>query len=322
MNILVTGGLGAIGSWITRAVISAGHRPVVLDMGTDFHLVDDIRDRCEWVEGDVTHLPTLIETIARHRVERVIHAAALMPPACKARPDLGLAVNVGGALAVLEASRLSNIRRVVCFSSKGVYGAIPAPHCHPDYVPVPETFRLAPQSIYDGTKVMVERLADNFRERFGLSVVCLRMATTFGPGKTRHGELSIHSRMIDAALAGEPVRIPQGGEESSDLIFNRDVGRAAVAAVLCDGGESGVYNVGTGRAVRFSDFAQWVLKAVPHARIEVGPGLNYMKQAHPTYCVLDVNRAATELGFAAEFVGEAAVSAYFEAAQLLNRKPA
>ncbi len=320
MNILVTGGLGAIGSWATRSVIESGNHPVVFDSATDSHLIGDIRDQVDIITGSISDLPSLLSTIANHRIERVIHTAALMPPACHNFPDQAIAINIAGALNVMEACRLSDVKRLVCFSSKAVYGSVPEPHNYPNYVPVPESLRLAPINIYGGTKVMVEELAKNFRSRYGLSVACLRLASTFGPGKSRHGELAIHSQLIDSALAQVPMKIKQGGEESCDLIFNGDVGRGAVAAVLCDTSNASVFNIGTGQAIRFDDFAAAVRKVVPGASIDVGGGLNYMEQKNPTYCVLDVGLARKELDFRAKYFGEEAVAAYVDAKKKLDSR--
>lgn len=318
MNILVTGGLGAIGSWVTRSVLESGNHPVVFDSATDIHLIGDIKGKVTIVHGSISDLPSLLTTIFNHRIDRVIHTAALMPPACHDFPDQAIAINVGGALNVMEACRLSDIQRLICFSSKAVYGSVPEPHNYPKYVPVPESFRLAPINVYGGTKVMVEELAKNFRVRYGLSVACLRLASTFGPGKSRHGELAMHSQLIDSALAKLPVTIKRGAEESCDLIFNSDVGRGAVAAVLCDTSDASVFNIGTGQAIRFGEFAAAVRRVLPESSINVGAGLNYMEQKDPTYCVLDVELAKKDLGFKAKYLGDEAVAAYIEAKRKID----
>lgn len=316
MNILVTGGLGAIGSWITREVIAQGHLPVIFDQGSDRSLISDLE--VEVVSGSITSLTEVIEVIRAHKIDRVIHAAALMPPECALHPERAIAVNVGGAQTVFDAARLSGIQRIVTFSSKAVYGEIPEPYNFPDYRPLPESLRLAPNSIYGATKAMVEQLAAQAISSWGQSIICLRLGTTFGPGKSRHGILSIHSGIIDAAIDGRPLEIDQGSEESTDLIFNGDVGRAAVLAAMAESPKHKIYNVGTGQPTRLGDFVQWVKDLLPQANVKVGPGLNFMKQAEPSYCVLDVDRAKTDFGFGSCKIGAEGVAAYIQAAHQLK----
>jgi UDP-glucose 4-epimerase len=135
MTILLTGAMGAIGSWVARELVERGHRPLLYDSRADFTLIPDLVDRVDLVVGDLLDLPTLVRTVLEHKVERILHLAAMMPPQAQANPYLGFRVNAEGTLNVLEAARIGGVRRVVYTSSKAVYGRITGGHAHPTYKP-------------------------------------------------------------------------------------------------------------------------------------------------------------------------------------------
>ena len=86
MRILVTGGLGVNGCWVTRDLLELGHEPVVFDNRADFTLLRDVADEFEFIEGDITSLDQLTYVCEAHRVERVCHLAAVYPDASDADP--------------------------------------------------------------------------------------------------------------------------------------------------------------------------------------------------------------------------------------------
>ena len=81
MNVLVTGGLGVNGAFVLRDLLAKGVEPIVYDQRADFRLVSDIRGDIELVVGDINDLATLTRVFLERRVERVVHMAALIPPA-------------------------------------------------------------------------------------------------------------------------------------------------------------------------------------------------------------------------------------------------
>ena len=117
MNILVTGGLGVNGCWVTRQLLEMGHQPIVLDNRPDFSLVSDIADEFPVVVGDIQDLATVTRTLKDHQVQRVCHLAAIYPDAADANPLLGFQVNAMATVQLLEASRIMEVERVVFTSS-------------------------------------------------------------------------------------------------------------------------------------------------------------------------------------------------------------
>src|SRR3712207_5026416 len=132
-RVLVTGGLGAIGSYVVRALVQGGGRPVAYSPRGDTRLIADVVEQVDVVAGDVLDLPELLRTLRAHDVTHVVHLAALVVPTSQANPLRALKVNVEGTLHVFEAARVLGLRRVVYLSSKGVLGEIGGDAAHPTY---------------------------------------------------------------------------------------------------------------------------------------------------------------------------------------------
>jgi UDP-glucose 4-epimerase len=323
MAVLITGGMGVLGSMVTEELVERGERPVVYARHLDRSLVSPaVLDRVEYVRGDVLDVPALVHAMGRHHITRVVHMAALLIGECQANPYQGFKVNVEGTVNVLEAARLTDVRRVVYTSSKSVYGAVPAPFGHPTYAPLPEDGPKNPVRVYDATKLAGEHMALQYVDVHGLDVVILRFASTFGPGKlVRHGPVSWHSRLVEHAMAGQPARLPQGGDQPDDMIYHRDIAHAIVLAAGATGLAHRIFNVGRGEAATMRDFADAVRRVIPGAALDVGPGLDYYGSGIPYYSVYDISRARKELGFEPRFDLEAGVRDYVATMRRLGIAP-
>ena len=321
-SILVTGGTGAMGSWVTRRLVDRGLRPICYDWAPTPRLLGDIAEKIEMVRGDVRDLPLLLDTLRRFRVERIIHMAYLLTES-EVNPPLALQVNLGGMVNILEAARFHDVKRVVFTSSKGVYGDITEEHGHPTYTPINEDYRKEPNNIYGVTKFACEGFGQHYAETYGLDFLALRFANTFGPGKTveRHGPYTLPGSMLEWALVGRPLRIPVGGESSDDLLYYKDVAKSVVLACFAESVQHRAFNIGLGSLFRLQDSATVVRKIVPGAQIEIGPGLDYKyggKYPYAGYCRFDTTRAQQELGFTPDYDLEDAMRDYAAELRRLN----
>ena len=121
MRILITGGAGYIGSLTARHLAEAGHEPVVLDDLRNGHRA--AVGTLPLIVGDVRDTDLVAATIERHRVDAVIHFAALKSVEDSVSdPGAYFDDNVGGTLGVLRAMARTGVRRIVFSSSCAVYG--------------------------------------------------------------------------------------------------------------------------------------------------------------------------------------------------------
>lgn len=322
MNILLTGGLGVNGAWVTRKFVERGYRPLVIENRIDTSLIgDDIARKIDIVEADITDLDGLARIFSVHRIQRVVHMAALITGI---QEDLrvGFEVNATGTVNILEAASKSGVERVVYTSSRAAYGHIDGPHAHPVYAPITEDHPQRPFLVYDVCKVAAEGMGRNYARMRGLQFVALRFAQIYGPGKLqRHGPYGLFSQLVESPLAGKPVKIPRGGDQRDDVIYVDDIAEAIVLTALHSRPTYDAYNISRGIGTTLHDFADAVRKVVPAARIEIADGLDYHGLG-ASYCgIMDNSRARADLGFEPKFDLDRGVAHYVETMRKLALKP-
>lgn len=323
MNILVTGGLGVNGAWITRQLLNEGHRPVIYENRIDTSLVRDIADKLDIVMGDILDIASIIRVLKEYKIGRIIHMAALMPGPAQSNQLTGFRVNALGTVNVLEASRIMGIERVVFASSKGVYAPFTGDYGYPTYRPVDEDYPQRPASmmVYGAAKIVSELMGISYSKDYHLEFIALRCGGIYGPGKSaRHGPIAIHGNMIENAMTGRPTRIPRGGDEKDDVIYVKDYANAVVLAGFAKPVKHHIFNIGSGKAYSLHDFANAIKRIYPEAIFEIGPGLDY-RNMPGRYCVMDFSRAKEELGFTPKFSVDDGVRDYVESMRQLNIEP-
>ncbi len=306
MKVLITGGMGVMGSEAARKFVEEGFRPVIYARHRDERLVADLLDKIDIELGDILDLPRLLQAIKTHAITHVVHAAAFVGAVSAKNPALSIQVNVMGMVNVLEAARLFEIRRLVYTSAKGVYGPVTGEHGHPGFKPLPEDHPKNPVRIYDSAKLMGEYAGLYYQANMGLDVAVLRFATTYGPGKTaRHGDKAVTSELIEGVARGQPFRLAQGGDKIDDHIYIKDCAQGIYLATVAPEVKSRVYNIGSGAGVTLQDFARVLRVHFPMADIDIGPGRTPSN-------IYDLTRARRELGYEPQFDLERGIADYLQ----------
>ena len=325
MSILIIGGMGSIGSFVTRTFVEMGIEPIVYARHRNILFLRDIEKKVVYAEGDILDIDKLMTTVRTYHVDRIIHMAALLSVGCEANPALSVRMNVEGTANVLDAAVKCGVKRVVYSSAKGAYSETRGEHAHPTYKPLPEDYPSEDcMGFYGLTKLFGEKLGLKYQKHYGVEFIALRYSSTWGPGKllgraaSPHG---IHGTIIENPMLGKPVRHPQGAEQKDDLIYHKDSANGVVLACLSERPEHSVFNIGTGVGATLLDFANAVKKIYPRADIEIGPGLDYLMKHYNTYSVFDISRAKKELGFSPQFDVEKGVVDYIEMMNRLDIKP-
>src|SRR5678816_1716179 len=121
MRICITGGLGVIGSWITRAVVRKGLRPLVLGRTKDFSLLTDCVGAFDYIPCDVQDAELVNKIFKQEKVNRLIHGAAITMALSEQNPVEAVKVNNVGTAIVMDAAAKHDVDRVVLVSSGSIY---------------------------------------------------------------------------------------------------------------------------------------------------------------------------------------------------------
>jgi UDP-glucose-4-epimerase GalE len=253
-TILVTGGVGYVGSHTVRRASQDDIRMVILDRRPPKRPED--LSGATFVLGDVRDSDLVSRVLAEHKIESVIHFAADKNVGeSMLRPEEYFNNNVGGALSLLTAMSAVGVRRIVFSSSCAVYGT-------PVVLPVSEESAIDPESPYAETKAIVERILRWFDECHGIRAVSLRYFNAAGAdfsgdlGEDWDRSANLIPVAMKATLGviaaveifGTDYATPDG-TPIRDYVHVADLADAHLRALayLANGGTTDAINLGTGR---------------------------------------------------------------------------
>ena len=318
MTILITGA-GLIGTLTARHLAEQGEKAVLFDVNPQHEAIAaTLRPhQVPVITGDVSSYPALAAAVEAHGIRRIVHTAAMLTAAIKADPPRGIAVNILGAVNVLEVARKCALRRVVLASSSTVSYAAFASNPGERY---PEDFRMAvlserPTTFYSATKLAGEHLALVYAADFGVDVVMLRYGAVIGewagPNRSIPGRL-VRALLLPAlkgetAVIDDPMLVWQGGD---DFVDARDCARANHAALTAAAPRQRVYHVTMGRMHAFQDFVDATRALYPSftadVRVTAKAGFAGFPKIRPA--TSDLSAAERELGFTPRYDLRAALA--------------
>ena len=307
MKALVTGGAGYIGSHTCKMLARAGHTPIVFDNLSTGHA-----DAVKWgplCVGDLLDADALDAAFETHRPDIVIHFAALAYVGVSMQdPASYYRVNVGGTQSLLDAMRRHDVSRIVLSSSCATYG-IPA------VLPITEDTPQQPVNPYGFTKLITERMAADYERAYGLRWIALRYFNAAGAdpegelGERHDPETHAIPLAIGAALGtaaafkvmGTDYPTPDGSAVR-DYVHVNDLADAHLRAMvhLLQGGDSGAFNLATGRGTS-------VLELLDAVHAATGKPVNAMRAARragdPPALYAQADKAQRVLGWKPQYTG-------------------
>jgi nucleoside-diphosphate-sugar epimerase len=305
VSILITGGAGAIGSNTARGLMARGEKVVIFDRfepREDNRILGDFTDMFEVETGNIADLATLLNVASRHKVEGIIHCAAMLPPHDNdLHPLDAINTNIVGTANVLEIARSLQLTRVLVASAAGVMG-------RPSDLETPrreEDVSLPLGGIYPLCKLTCEQLVYSYRQLYKLRATAFRPRNVYGPGANPRIQPLFES--FFAALAGEDVVQEAGGDSIFDYTYVKDICGGIVDLYFFTGEDHYVYNLSRGRSTTMSEVFVGLRKVFPNQRIEVGPGpwrgvveggKEFELTVHPAVMPpQDVSRATRDFGY-------------------------
>jgi UDP-glucose 4-epimerase len=305
VKILVTGGAGYVGSHAARFLELAGHEVWVYDNLSLGHRAAVAAGRL--IEGDLGDQARLVELLREKRIEAVMHFAAFaLVGESVSDPAKYYRNNIGGSLSLLEAMRLSDVRKIVFSSTTATYGA-------PENVPISEDEPQRPINPYGFTKLVIERALEDYAQAYGFAYAALRYFNAAGAsprgdlGEDHSPESHLIPIVLQVALAQRP-RITVFGDDYPthdgtcirDYVHVDDLASAhALSLERLTPGEGLRLNLGTGAGHSVREVVDACRRVTGREiPIEIGP----RRAGDPPELVADSRRARAALGWAPRYI--------------------
>jgi UDP-glucose 4-epimerase len=262
-RILVTGGAGFIGSHLTDALVNRGHKVTIFDnlsFGTKGNIILHIGNgQVRFVKGDVRNTEEVRGAL--DDVNLVFHLAAITSvPYSIENPTATIEVNDRGTRNLLEACIKSNVERFINISSCAVYG-------NPKYLPIDEIHPVSPMSPYAESKVKGEEYCTEFKEKYGLKTLTLRLFNVYGRRQSTNQYSGVITEFIEHIRNGKPPEIYGDGEQTRDFIHVSDVVQALLLSMSSKNAVGEIFNIGSGKPITINKLCQILVKKL-HAEME------------------------------------------------------
>jgi UDP-glucuronate 4-epimerase len=299
-RVLLTGGAGFIGSNLAEALLRSGVELAIVDNLNDFYRPDWKRANLEevrmagsyrFVNIDICDPAALRHAVVEFNPEIVIHLAAYagVRPSI-AQPALYERVNVMGTVNLLELCREFKIPRFIFASSSSVYGASSRAPFREDQL------ELRPISPYAATKLAGEMLAFTYAYLFGITTVCLRFFTVYGP--RQRPDLAIH-KFTSLIEAGKPIPIYGDGTTGRDYTYVDDIVAGVMASLTynpapTNGAAYDIINLGNSHPVSLRELIE-LLERVTGKQALLDPQSLQPGDAPLTWA--DISKSSRLLGY-------------------------
>ena len=254
-SVLITGGLGFIGSSLARRLVEMGGVEVAIvdamlpDQGGNLFNLAGIADRVTYHIADIGRDPMIDHLVGgRDYIFNLAGSTSHVDSMLDPRRDLEL--NCAAQLALLQACRRFNPRvRIVFTSTRQVYGKAL-------YLPVDEQHRLAPPDVNAIHQLAAEHYHLLYHRIYGLRSVVLRLTNVYGPRQLiRHSRQSFIAWFIRQAIEGGVIELYGDGRQQRDLNYVDDVVEALLLAGASEAADGEIFNLGGDEPMSVAELA-------------------------------------------------------------------
>jgi UDP-glucose 4-epimerase len=254
-NVLITGGVGFIGSHLTEEYLAnnAGRVIVYDDFSTgNLENLNHIKDeRLKIVRGSILDRAKLNEIVEKEKIEIIDHLAAELEVYSGIKDsERDARINILGTLNVLNAALKNNVKRVLFASSGAVYGEA-------KYLPIDEGHPLEPHWPYGVSKLSAERYVIQYHKLFGLETTAFRYGIVYGPREWFGRVLTMFIKRI--FLENRPPVVFGDGLQTRDFVYVGDVVKAHILAIEKNEAVGQVFNIGSGTGISIKELAETLI---------------------------------------------------------------
>jgi UDP-glucose 4-epimerase len=310
-NVLITGGLGFLGSNLAHRLVEEGALVTLVDnlatlYGGNIFNVKEIEKKISLVINDMRNMDIMKPLIEKadviyHLGAQVSYIDSLSIP----YEDQDL--NATATLNILECCRKLNPgARIMFSSSRMIYGKVEQPI-------ITEDSPNNPLSLYGIHKLTSEKYLMMYYKDFGIPATVLRVTNPYGPRQQiKHSKYSLVGWFIRQAMEGKVIRIFGDGAQLRDYIFVDDIVNAMMKCAEAPSAAGEVINLGSGQSSRFCDMVSTVVKHVKNGRIEFVPWPDNYEKIETGDVSFDISKLRRITGWSPDFSLDDGVQKTFE----------
>ena len=296
VRVLITGGLGFIGSNLARRLVMAGAKITLVDSlipqygGNQFN-IHDFREKVTVNITDVRDAHAIAHLVQAqdylfNLAGQTSHLDSMMDP----KTDLD--INAGAQLSILEACRKHNPNiRVLFASTRQLYGK-------PEYLPVDEKHPIRPVDVNGINKLAGEWYHLLYNNVYGIRACALRLTNTYGPGmRVRDARQTFLGVWIKNIIQGKPIQVFGDGQQRRDFNYIDDVVDALLIAATHENAAGKVFNLGSTEVIRLKDLAAMLVRLHGSGKYEFVPFPLERKAIDIGDYYSDFSKISNELGW-------------------------
>ena len=295
-EVLVTGGLGFIGSNLCIELVRQGARVTIIDnmlprQGGNLFNIRDIEGEAAVNISDVRNQLSMNHLVQGkdyifHLAGQVNHVDSMK------NPLQDLEINCRGTLVLLEALRHHNRDAKVIFAgTRGEYGSSVS-------LPVDEDHPTNPKGVYAVTNLTAEKLVLVYDDVFKVKGACLRITNTYGPRhQMLHDEYGVFNWFIRKAMDNDEIPVMGDGRILRDFLFVEDLVSSLLKVASTEEAYGKVFNVGTGVPVSFFDLAEKIVAIAGSGRTKFTEFTQERKEVEPGDYYADITRIKKVTGW-------------------------
>ncbi|MBM4276293.1 MAG: NAD-dependent epimerase/dehydratase family protein [Deltaproteobacteria bacterium] len=295
-RVLVTGGLGFIGSNLSMRLVELGARVTIVDnmmprLGGNLFNVKEIMDHIQINFSDVRDEHSMDYLVKDQ--DFIFHLAGQVNHVDSIRnPIQDLDINCRGTLVLLESCRKHNREVKVIFSgTRGEYGASVK-------LPVAEDHPTNPKGIYAVTNLSAEKMVLVYDDVHKISGTCLRITNTYGPRhQMAHDEYGVLNWFIRKAIDDELIPVFGDGHILRDFLYVDDLVGCFLQVAACPTAFGEVFNVGTGVPISFIDLAKKIVEVAGSGKAAFTEFTKERKEVEPGDYYADISKARKVVGW-------------------------
>jgi UDP-glucose 4-epimerase len=269
-RVLITGGLGFLGSNLAIRLVESGAKVTLLDAmiedhGGNLFNIEPVKDRVTVNFSDVRDESSLRYLIRGK--DYIFHLAGQNDHVLsQTNPFPDIDINIKGSAILLEACKRHNKdARLVYSGTRGEYG--PAV-----MLPVREDQPMNPRGIYELSSLTAQQLFQIYNDNHGVPSVTLRLTNIYGErAQMRHSRFGVANWFIRLAIDGETIKVFGDGSLLRDFVYVDDAVGAMLMCAATEGAYGQVFNVGNNRASNFRELAETVVRVAGGGRWEFAP---------------------------------------------------